>query len=68
MFDHNGTYMRGVALQQKNVMIVVETAADFEEDIRGTSIDRFSVYPTLEFLTTHIVKFSRFILTATTAN
>lgn len=35
MFDHNGTYMRGVAVQQKNAMVVVETLADFEEEIRG---------------------------------
>lgn len=36
MFDHNGTYMKGVAFSESNVRIVVETGADFEEEITGT--------------------------------
>ncbi len=35
MFDHNGTYMRGVALEQKGARVVVQTVEDFEEDIQG---------------------------------
>jgi hypothetical protein len=35
MFDHKGTYMRGIALQQKDARVVVATVADFEEDITG---------------------------------
>eukprot|EP00884_Botryococcus_braunii_P020029 jgi/Botrbrau1/670/Bobra.0161s0053.2 len=33
MFDHKGTYMRGIALQQKSARVVVATGPDFEEDI-----------------------------------
>lgn len=36
MFDHKGTYMHGVALQQKDARVVVATAPDFEEDITGS--------------------------------
>lgn len=35
MFDHNGTYMKGVAFWQSNARVVVETGADFEEEIKG---------------------------------
>lgn len=35
MFDHKGTYMRGIALQQKDARVVVATGSDFEEDITG---------------------------------
>eukprot|EP00884_Botryococcus_braunii_P006893 jgi/Botrbrau1/16204/Bobra.160_1s0005.1 len=34
MFDHNGTYMKGVAFWQSNARVVVETGADFEEEIK----------------------------------
>eukprot|EP00884_Botryococcus_braunii_P019995 jgi/Botrbrau1/667/Bobra.0161s0051.1 len=36
MFDHKGTYMRGVALQQKDANVVVATGPDFEESITVT--------------------------------
>jgi hypothetical protein len=35
MFDHQGTYMRAIALQQKNARVVVATGPDFEENITG---------------------------------
>jgi hypothetical protein len=38
MFDHNGTYMRGVALEQKGARVVVQTVEDFEEDIQGETL------------------------------
>ncbi len=36
MFDHKGTYMRAVAVQQKDATVVVATGPDFEEDITGS--------------------------------
>lgn len=35
MFDHNGTYMRGIAVQQGEAQVIVATGPDFEEEITG---------------------------------
>lgn len=35
MFDHDGTYMRAIALQQQNAQIIVEAMTDYDEDLAG---------------------------------
>lgn len=32
---HNGTYMKGIALLHKNGRVLIETGADYEDDIVG---------------------------------